>query len=53
MSTDKHYNEAGAVPEVLEDHKGTDAQATKGIFLVIMIVGAILLGAVAVMYLFF
>lgn len=43
MATDKHYNEPGAVPEALEDHKGTDKQATRGIFVAILIVAVIAL----------
>ncbi len=51
MSTDKHYTEPGTMPHALEDSKGTDATATKGMVAVIVIIAAVLLLAVAVMYL--
>lgn len=51
MSTDKHYTEPGHMPQALEDGKGTDAQATKGMVAVIVIVAAILMLAVAIVYL--
>lgn len=51
MSTDKHYTEPGHLPPALEEHKGTDVAATKGIVVAIVIVAAILLVTVAILYL--
>ncbi len=35
MATDKHYNEPGAMPKPLEDHRGTDMPATRNMYIVI------------------
>ncbi len=51
MSTDNHYTEPGTMPHALEDRKGTDAEATKGMVAVIVIVAAILMLVVAIVYL--
>lgn len=41
MATDKHYNEPGVMPELLEDAKGTDMTATRFMFVVIAAVAII------------
>ncbi len=38
MSTDKHFNEQGGLPEPLEDHESTDLPATKTMFVVLGVV---------------
>jgi hypothetical protein len=43
MATDKHYNEPGALPEPLQDHKGTDMPATRGIVIAVVAVAVIAL----------
>lgn len=49
MSTDKHYNEPGGLPEPLEDHEPTDMPATRGIFLAMMVVAFIALAVMALL----
>lgn len=48
MATDKHYNEPGVMPEPLDDKKGTDMPATRGIVIAIIalaVVGLLVLAA--------
>lgn len=52
MATDKHYNEPGVMPEPLQDKKGTDMPATRGIMIAIVGVAVIGLLAVAFFYWF-
>lgn len=47
MSTDKHYNEPGGVPEILEDKQPNDMPATLGIPVMILIVAAVAIAALA------
>jgi len=51
MATDKHYNEPGAMPEPLQDHKGTDMPATRNMFKVIVILAVVSVVALLVIYL--
>lgn len=41
MSTDKHFNEPGVMPDALRDRKGTDLPATRMMFVVIAILAAV------------
>lgn len=41
MSTDKHFNEKGQVPEPLEDHEGTDMPAVRNMYIIIALVAAL------------
>ena len=49
MSTDKHYNEPGGLPEPLEDHQPTDMPATLGIFLAVIVVAFIAVTVLALL----
>ena len=51
MTPDKHYTEPGLLPDALEDPKGTDTVAAKGIIAVIVVIAAVLALAIAVVYL--
>lgn len=51
MSTDKHYNEPGGLPEPLEDHEPNDMPATRGIFMAILVVAIIALAVMALLQL--
>lgn len=50
MASDKHYTEPGTMPHALEDRKGTDAEATKGMVVVIAVITGILLIAGLIIY---
>jgi uncharacterized protein (DUF983 family) len=41
MSTDKHFNAPGDVPDPIEDHKPTDMPATVNMFIIIAAVAAV------------
>ena len=47
MATDKHFNEPGGVPELLEDDQPNDMQATLSIPIMIRIVAAVAIAALA------
>jgi len=52
MATDKHYNEPGVMPEPLQDKRGTDMPATRGIMITIVALAAIGLLVIALSYWF-
>jgi hypothetical protein len=52
MATDKHYNEPGVMPEPLQDKRGTDMPATRGIIITIVALAAIGLLVIALSYWF-
>ncbi len=49
MSTDKHYNEPGGLPEPLEDHEPNDMPATQGMFLAVVVVAFIAIAVLALL----
>jgi hypothetical protein len=51
MSTDKHFNEHGGIPETLEDHQPTDMTATKSIFLILAVIVGIGMAVLATLQL--
>jgi heme/copper-type cytochrome/quinol oxidase subunit 2 len=51
MSTDKHFNAPGDLPEPIEDHKPTDMPATVNMFIIIAAVAVISVVVMVAMHL--
>lgn len=49
MSTDKHFNEPGELPEPLEDNEPNDMPATQGMFIAVVVVAFIALAVLVLL----